>query len=284
MSSAPLPPGPTDRQALHVPKASTRLAGRIALVFGAGSSGVIVSNGQAAAIAYARAGAKVIAADQDAVRAEETAAIIRAEGGAAMATQGDVASDDDVSRIVGMIDTADGRLDILHNNVGITSPGATVGYGMDAWRRVLDVNLTGAFQLTRAVLHLMLRQRRGVITHISSVAAIRFAGIAYPAYAASKAGLNQLTTVIALEHARDGIRANTILPGMMHTSLVSTQLGSVYADPSAALAERSARCPMGFMGDAWDVANMAVFLASDEARYVTGQTLVVDGGLSATCG
>lgn len=267
----------------HQPRRSDRLAGKAAIVFGGGSSGPILSNGQAAAVAYARAGASVTVVDRDLERASATVTLIEQEGLRAVAVQGDVSRETDVERGITAAVQQWSRIDILHNNVGVTSVSATAQVTRADWDRTFAINLTGAFIAIRAVLPIMLRQRSGVITSISSVAAIRYSGIPYASYAASKAALNQLTVSVALEHAADGIRANCILPGMMHTSLVHTELGAFYTDPERAIADRSARCPMGYMGDAWDVANLAVFLASEEARYITAQALVVDGGLSAKC-
>jgi len=268
----------------HKPTSSQRLAGRSAIVFGGGSSGPILSNGQAAAIAYALAGAHVTVFDRLAERARQTVEMVLESGGSADAVAGDVSSPDDVSRGVAACAARAGHVDILHYNVGITEAIATSALTLEAWNRVFAVNTCGCFLAIQAVLPFMRSQRSGVITSISSVASIRYTNIAYAAYSASKAALNQLTLAVALEHAKEGIRANTILPGLLYTSLVQTQLAGQYADFEQAVAQRSGKCPMGFMGDAWDVANMAVFLASLEARYITGQSLVVDGGLSAACG
>jgi len=268
----------------HRPKRSDRLAGQSIVLFGGGSSGPILGNGQAAAVAYALAGAHVTVVDTHLSRAADTVEMIAAIGGQAVALAGDVTRQSDIEKAVAICHDRHGRVDVLHNNVGIAEVAPTEEFGLEHWERAFDVNATGSFLAIKAVLPIMKRQKSGVITNISSIASIRYPNIPYVGYAASKAAVNQLTLSIALEHARDGIRANVILPGMMHTSLVQTQLGGHYRDAEEALASRSAKCPMGFMGDAWDVANAAVFLASPEARYITGQSLVVDGGLSSVCG
>jgi len=268
----------------HKPMASQRLAGRSAIVFGGGSSGPILSNGQAAAIAYALAGAHVTVFDSVLERARQTVDMVLESGGTADAVAGDVSVAEDIVQGVKACAARSGAVDILHYNVGITEAVATSDLTLAAWNRVFAVNTAGCFLAIQAVLPFMRSQQSGVITCISSVASIRYPNITYAAYAASKAALNQLTLAVALEHAKEGIRANAILPGLLYTSLVQTQLANQYADFDQAVSQRSAKCPMGFMGDAWDVANMAVFLASAEARYITGQSLVVDGGLSAVCG
>ena len=268
----------------HKPNRTERLFGRSVLVFGGGSSGEIPSNGQAASVAYALAGAIVTVVDLDLERARATLGAIEGEGGSGIAVCADVTKDEDVERAVAMCQKYAGQIDVLHNNVGVTDVEPTATLSVDRWSQSLHLNLTTSFRAIRAVLPIMLTQGVGVITNISSVAAIRYTRIPYAPYAAAKAALNQLTTCIALEYASRGIRANAILPGMMYTPLVSSQLAQHYGDMRTAIEDRTRQCPMGFMGDAWDVANAAVFLASDEARYITGQHLVVDGGLSMQLG
>jgi len=174
------------------------------------------------------------------------------------------------------------RIDILHNNVGIVEVGGCVEASEASWDRVMDVNVKSMFLTCKAVLPHMERQGRGAIVNISSVAAIRWLGVPYISYATTKAAILGFTQSIALEYARKGVRANCILPGLMNTPMIVKPLAGVYAhgDVDAMVATRAAQCPTGAMGDAWDVAYAALFLASDEARYVTGTQLVVDGGLS----
>lgn len=269
----------------HAPEQSDRLVGAIAVVFGAGSSGNILSNGQAAALAYALAGAIVVAVDLYRERAEATATLVKAAGGHALAIEARADDEAEVERVFECVLETFGRIDILHNNVGIANVAAIDAMTTATWDRAFAINARAPFLASRLALRQMLAQPGGgVITNISTVGSIRYPGIAYAAYAASKAALNQFTVQLALENAARGIRANAIVPGLLHTSLVQNQLAQRYGgDEKAAASERAALCPMGFTGDAWDVANAGVFLASREARYITGHLLVVDGGLSARC-
>ncbi len=257
-----------------------RLQDRVAVVFGAGSSGPGWGNGKATAVTFAREGAIVVAVDLDRAAAEETRGIIAAEGGRAEAGVADVTDGASVATLVDRVVAAHGRIDVLHNNVGVTDMGGPVELSEEAWRRGLDINVTGAFLTCKHVLPVMLRQRRGAIVNVSSIAAVRYTGYPYISYYAGKSALNQFTVGIALQYARDGIRANAIMPGLMNTPLIYKQIAGQYASKEAMVAKRDAACPTGKMGTAWDVANAALFLASDEAAYVTGVCLPVDGGLS----
>ncbi len=258
-----------------------RLAGRTVLVFGAGSSGPGWGNGKAAAVLYAREGARVMAVDVRLTAAEETAGIIAGEGGTAHAVAADVTRSEDVAAAVATTLERFGGIDVLHNNVGITDMGGLDEIDEERWRRVMDVNLTGAFLTCKAVIPAMLSGGRGgAIVNISSLAGAVINKYPYFSYYASKAGLNHFTRALAVQYARQGIRANVVMPGVMDTPLIHTQIAGQYADKAAMLAARGAMSPMGRMGDAWDVARASVFLASDEAAYITGVCLPVDGGLS----
>jgi NAD(P)-dependent dehydrogenase (short-subunit alcohol dehydrogenase family) len=263
---------------------SNRLQNKIALVFGAGSCGPGWGNGKATAVAFAREGAKVIAVDRHLPAAEETAGLIVAEGGHCLALPADVIKLADVERVVRQTVDAHGRIDILHNNVGIAEVGGPVEAGEESWDRVMDVNVKSMFLTCKAVLPVMVAKGTGVIINISSIAGIRYLGVPYIAYAASKAAVNQFTQAIAIQYADKGIRANAILPGLMNTPMVVESFKGLYASTDALLRARNAMCPMKKMGDAWDVANTAVFLASDEAKYITGVLLPVDGGLTCSVG
>jgi NAD(P)-dependent dehydrogenase (short-subunit alcohol dehydrogenase family) len=270
-----------------------RLAGKVALVTGAGSSGPGWGNGKAAAVLFAREGAKVLAADLNQEAARETQAIIRGEGGACEIAAGDVAKAADVAAMVARCRAAfGGRIDILHNNVGIAVTGGAADLDEAEWRRVMDVNLTSMFLTCREVLPVMAAQTpnalglRGAIVNISSLAGIRWSGVPYVVYSTSKGAILPFTRSVALEYAKQGIRANAILPGLMDTPMVrGAALVQAYAqgDFEEMVRIRNAQCPTGKMGDAWDVAYAALFLASDEAKYITGAELVVDGGLSVKC-
>jgi len=257
-----------------------RLKDRVALVFGAGSVGPGWGNGKATAVTFARQGAKVIAIDINLAAAEQTRDIIRGEGGECEAIVADVTDSARVKALVDGVDARYGRIDILHNNVGITAMGGPIEESEESWQRVLDINLTSIFLTCKHVLPVMLRQKKGAIVNISSIAAIRYTGYPYSSYYASKAGVNQFTVGLALQYAKQGIRANAIMPGMMDTPHIYKQIAGQYASPEAMVAARDALCPMGRMGTGWEIANAALFLASDEASYITGVCLPVDGGIS----
>ena len=262
-----------------------RLKEKVALVSGAGSSGPGWGNGKATAVLFAREGARVVAADINLDAAVETKQIIEREGGICEAVAGNVSLAEDVAAIVDACIAAFGRIDVLYNNVGIVEVGGPVETTEDSWDRVNDVNLKSMFLTCRQVLPHMVRQGKGAIVNIASVSGIRWLGVPYISYAATKAAVIQFTRVIALQYARSGIRANSILPGMMNTPMVHAP-GVIAAYGGSAeemVRRRDEQCPMGRMGDAWDVAYAALFLASDEAKYITGTELVVDGGLTVNC-
>ena len=260
-----------------------RLEEKVALVSGAGSSGPGGGNGKATAVLFAREGARVLAADINLDAAVETKRIIESEGGICEAVAGNVSLAHDVAAVVDACIAAFGRIDVLHNNVGIVEVGGPVETTEDSWDRVTDVNLKSMFLTCRQVLPHMQRQGKGAIVNIASVSGIRWLGVPYISYAATKAAVIQFTRVIALQYARSGIRANSILPGMMNTPMIHAP-GVIAAYGGSAeemVRRRDEQCPMGRMGDAWDVAYAALFLASDEAKYITGTELVVDGGYLA---
>lgn len=259
---------------------ANRLKDKVALVFGAGSIGAGWGNGKATAVAYAREGARVIAVDRNLEAAEETTAIIRGEGGACEAVAADVTRSADIERVVARSMELHGRIDVLHNNVGMAYVGGPVEMSEQTWNDSMQLNVGSLFLTCKHVLPIMEAQNAGAIVNVSSIASIRWLGTAYIAYAASKAGVNQFTQAIAMQYARKGIRANAILPGMMNTPTARVSLGSQFDDEADLIAQRNAKCPTGAMGDAWDIANASVFLASDEARYITGVLLPVDGGMT----
>jgi NAD(P)-dependent dehydrogenase (short-subunit alcohol dehydrogenase family) len=257
-----------------------RLDNRVALVFGAGSSGPGWGNGKAAATLYAREGARVIAVDRDGKAARETASIIASEGNEALALSADVTSSAEIAGVVAEATRRHGRIDVLHNNVGITEMGDPIEATEESWDRVMAVNLKSVFLACKHVLPVMQAQRKGAIVNISSIAAVAVNDYPYFSYYASKSGLNHLTRALAVRYAPFGIRANAIMPGLMDTPLIYREIAGQYADKETMVRARNAMVPMGFMGDAFDVARAAVFLACDEARYITGVCLAVDGGLS----
>lgn len=257
-----------------------RLKGKVAVVFGAGGPINEWSNGKAAAAAYAREGAVVVAIDRLADAAEEAAQVINDAGGHAVALTADVTSTEEVDAAVKAAMDRFGRLDILHNNVGMVQPGGPLETDDAALQRSMDVNVGSMHRAVRAALPHFLAQRSGTIVNISSLSAIRWSGYSYFAYYASKAALNQATVAIALQYADQGIRANVIMPGVIDTPLVYKQISSQYKTVDEMQAARRSAVPMKMTGSPWDVANAAVFLASDEARFITGVCLPVDGGHS----
>jgi NAD(P)-dependent dehydrogenase (short-subunit alcohol dehydrogenase family) len=261
-----------------------RLEGKVALVMGAGSIGPGWGNGKAVAVLFAREGAKVMACDVNRDAAEETKGIIEGEGGDCRVAVCDVANAKQVAATVDACLSAYGRIDVLHNNVGIASLGGPVELDEAEWDRVNDVNLKSVYLTCKYTLPHMERAGRGAIVNIASIAGIRWIGVPYIAYSTTKGAVIQFTRAVALQYARKGIRANAILPGLMNTPMVHAGLVGVYGGSVEEMVKRrDAQCPMGHMGDAWDVARAALFLASDEARYITGAELVVDGGLTVSC-
>jgi NAD(P)-dependent dehydrogenase (short-subunit alcohol dehydrogenase family) len=261
-----------------------RLAGKTALVVGAGSIGPGWGNGKATAVLFAREGARVFCVDINEAAAGETAEIVRGEGGEAEAFRADASRSAEVKEMVAACLDRFGRIDVLDNNVGIAEVGGVVELPEETWDRVFAVNLKSCFLAMKHVIPIMEGQGGGAIVNISSIASIRYTGVPYATYYATKAAMNHLTRTTAVQYAPRKIRVNAILPGLMKTPMVetSTALARSYAggDVEAMWRARDAQVPMGHMGDAWDVANAALFLASDEARYVTGIELVVDGGIT----
>src|SRR5271166_4088026 len=261
-----------------------RLKGKIAMVVGAGSIGPGWGNGKATAVIFAREGAAVFCVDRNASAAEETVKIISGEGGKASAFTADVSRAGDVEAMVAACLKTHGRIDVLDNNVGIAEMGSVVEVTEASWDQVFAVNLKSAFLAMKHVIPVMVRQGGGSIINISSIASIRHLGLSYVSYGATKAAMNQMTRTTAVEFAPKHVRVNAILPGLMKTPMVehSAGLAASYSggDIEAMWRARDAQVPMGHMGDAWDVANAALFLASDESRYITGIELVVDGGLT----
>jgi NAD(P)-dependent dehydrogenase (short-subunit alcohol dehydrogenase family) len=272
-----------------------RLAGKVVFITGAGSVGTGWGNGRAMAVRFALEGAKVYGVDKDLERMTETAKLIADAGGvfagsACDVTNSDLGSDsiaDNVAACLAMF----GRIDVLVNNVGGSAKGGPVEMSEEIFDAQINHNLKSVFLTCKHVIPHMLKQREAnpdlgySIVNMASTSGTRWTGSAQIAYAATKAGVIQFSKVLAVQYAKQGIRVNTVVPGQLHTPMVEVRLAGQRAggDVAAILAQRAARIPLPVEGDGRDTANAALFLASDEARFVTGTEIVVDGGMSARC-
>ena len=262
-----------------------RLAEKTAIIVGAGQTpGETIGNGRAMAVLFAREGANVMCVDRRLDSAEETVKMITDEGGQAFAFEADVTQSIDCAAIAREAVVRLKRIDILVNNVG-TGRGDAPPHAIEeeAWDRIMDINLKSMAMTIRHVLPIMRGQKSGAILNISSLAAI--AGHHMVTYEVSKMAVNRLSTVVASGNAKHGVRCNVIMPGLLDTPMAITGSAAATGKPADTLrAERNARVPMGHMGSAWDTAYAALFLCSDEARFITGAILPVDGGTSVTIG
>lgn len=259
-----------------------RLDGKVALVTGCGSAEAGWGNGKATSVLLARQGAQVFGCDLTPEAAQVTRALVAEEGGSMDVMAADVTRDEGVRGLVEGCIGRFGRIDILINNVGRSEPGDPVTMSEEVWDAQIDVNLRGAFLTCKHVIPVMAAQGGGAIVNISSVAGLRYVGKPQVAYAAAKAALMHMTSTTAVVYAAKNVRLNSVVPGLMDTPMVR-RLADKYAGGNFEefSKTRNAQTPMGRMGDSWDVAHAALFLASDEARYITGTQLVVDGGLTA---
>lgn len=264
-----------------------RLKGKTCVVVGAGQTpGETIGNGRAISILFAREGARVLCVDRDLARAEETVAMIAAEGGEAFALKADIRKAAECEAMAEAAKERFGGADILVNNVGIGGGGDGPAHRLteDAFDRIVSVNLKGCWLSTRAFLPMMREAGHGSIVNISSLAGI--AGGTQTAYEVTKAGVNRLTTSVAQANASKGVRCNAVAMGLMDTPMAVAGIAQASGQEQEAVrAARNARVPLGGkMGDAWDTAYAALFLASDEARFITGVVLHVDGGMSSRIG
>jgi NAD(P)-dependent dehydrogenase (short-subunit alcohol dehydrogenase family) len=263
-----------------------RLAKKVAVVVGAGQTpGETIGNGRAVAVLFAREGAKVLLVDRDENSVRETQDIIVSSGGEARYMVADIVEENDCKRIAETAISAFGRIDILHNNVGIgTADEGPTSITAEAWDTIMEVNVKGAFMTCKYVLPIMRKQGSGSIINISSVAALCSVGIV--AYKTSKAALNAFTHAVAMGNAKFGVRANVIMPGLMDTPMAIEGIADARKISKDELRkQRDSAVPLrGKMGTAWDIAYASLFLASDEAAFITGIELPVDGGQRARIG
>ena len=262
-----------------------RFKSKVAIVTGAGCVGAGWGNGRAMAVRLAQEGAQVFAVDRDPERLAETIALA-GDARSAIATHVcDVTSSESIQHMVQACLDRFGTIDILINNVGGSAPGGPVEMSEEVWDSQFNVNLKSVFLTCKYVLPTMIAKQGGSIVNVASSSGIRWTGSAQVAYAAAKAGVIQLSRVVAVQHAPSGVRVNTVVPGQLHTPMVEVRLAKQRTgwDVESLLATRVKRIPLGFMGDGRDTASAALFLASDEARFITGTEIVVDGGMTARC-
>jgi NAD(P)-dependent dehydrogenase (short-subunit alcohol dehydrogenase family) len=262
-----------------------RLQGKVAIIAGAGCVGPGWGNGRATAAIFGREGARIFAVDLRSEAMEETVVRTREFGGEIRTYACDVTENDQVKAMVGACIETYGRVDILVNNVGGSAAGGAVALPEEAWDRQVDFNLKSVFLTCKHVIPEMEKIGGGAIVNTASTSGVRWTGSAQVAYASTKAAVIQFSRVTAVEYAKKNIRVNTVVPGQMHTPMVEVRLAGQRAggDVNSLLQSRLARIPLGFMGDGRDTAHAALFLASDEARFVTGTEIVVDGGMTARC-
>ncbi len=265
---------------------SRRLEGKVTLIMGAGSVGPGWGNGRAIAVRFAEEGAKIFGVDRDLARMEETIERVRATGGEIETAFCDVTQSQSIADVVKACVERFGRINVLVNNVGGSAAGGPVEMSEEVFDSQVDHNLKSVFLSCKYVLPIMEAQGSGAIINMASTSGTRWTGSAQVAYAATKAGVIQMSKVIAIQYAKKNIRVNTVVPGQLHTPMVEVRLAGqrTGGDVSKLLEQRQARIPLPFMGDGRDTANAALYLASDEARFVTGTEIVVDGGMSVRCG
>jgi NAD(P)-dependent dehydrogenase (short-subunit alcohol dehydrogenase family) len=260
---------------------ANRLRNKVAIVFGAGRPPESWTNGAAAAIAYAREGARIVAVDIDADAARNSVDLIRSEGGEAIDVVADVTDSCQVASSVQAGLKAFGTLDVLHNNVALNKGGGPVEMNETDWDRIMTTNVKSLFLTCKHTLPTLQGKGGGSIVNVSSIAGVTWYGRPTIAYASSKAALNQFTRAIAAQYGPSNIRCNAVMPGMIDTPRSYLQVQTLWkGDVEAMRRERSKSVPLRRLGSVWDVANAAVFLASDEAAYVSGIILAVDGALT----
>ena len=265
------------------PVRTERLKGRIALILGAGTSAPGVSIGKASSIAMACAGASVAALDFNLAAAQEVTQEIDVIGQKSIAYQADVASFDAMQAAIKSVIQDFGRIDILQINAGIGRVGGPEETSLEDWDRIQKVNVESILIAAKLVAPIMVKQGSGSIIGVSSVAGMRYLGYPHLAYSVTKAAVTHFIKMLAQQYACDGIRANTIVPGLIDTPRIQKNVAKIFdvnADMDNTRRARDRQVPMGRMGTPWEVASVATFLASDDASYITGTEIVVDGGLT----
>jgi NAD(P)-dependent dehydrogenase (short-subunit alcohol dehydrogenase family) len=262
-----------------------RLSGKVALITGAGSVGPGWGNGRAIAVLFAEESARLFAVDREPENLAETIERLDAAGAEYATHHCDVTHGAAVSSMVEACVARFGRIDVLVNNVGGSASGGAVELEEERWQDQLASNLSSVFLACKAAIPYMIEQGGGAIVNLASSSGIRYTGAPQVGYAAAKAGVLQLSRVTAVQYAPYGVRVNTVLPGQLHTPMVESRLAGQRAggDVEALLAQRLSRIPLGFAGDGRDTAYAALYLAYDEARFVTGAEIVVDGGMTIRC-
>lgn len=267
----------------HFPVRTKRLKGRVALILGAGTSAPGVSIGKASSIAMACAGASVAALDFNLAAAQEVEQEIKSLGAQAIAYQADVANFEAMQVAIDRVMYDFGRIDILQINAGIGRVGGPAETSLEDWDRIQKVNVESILIAAKLVAPIMVKQGSGSIIGVSSVAGMRYLGYPHLAYSVTKAAVTHFIKMLAQQYAIDGIRANTIVPGLIDTPRIQKNVAKVFdanADMDNTRRARDQQVPMGRMGTPWEVASVATFLASDDASYITGTEIVVDGGLT----
>jgi NAD(P)-dependent dehydrogenase (short-subunit alcohol dehydrogenase family) len=256
----------------------SRLKDKVALIIGAGSVGPGWGNGRATTVRFVEEGAKVLAVDFSEQNLRETV-----EKAPSIKTHiGDVMDSGSIAGMVKACLDAYGGIDILVNNVGGSAPGGPVEMSEEVWDRQIDYNLKSVFLACKHVLPVMEKQGGGAIVNLSSTSGVRYSGSPHIAYVAAKAGIRQFSQALAAQYAPKGIRVNTVIPGQLHTPMVEARLAKdrTGGDVDKLLKDRLSRIPIGFAGDGRDTANAILFLASDEARFITGAEIIMDGGMT----
>ncbi|THY05132.1 NAD(P)-binding protein [Aureobasidium pullulans] len=270
------------------PRIMHDLTGKVVLITGLGQSqGDGWGIGAATAVLLARQGAMIFGGNRTVASTLWTQDTIRSEGGSCDVVACDVTDSTSVKALVDACMQKHGKIDILVNNVGRSEPGCPAAMSEDVWDSQMDINLKSVYLLCHHVLPVMESQGSGAVASISSIAGLRYIGKPQVAYSATKAAVMQFMKATAIIYAPKGVRLNTVVPGLMetpYTQTLATKYGGAGADQESYLRKRDAQVPMGKMGDAWDVANTVLFLVSDEARYITGQNIVVDGGITSSTG